>query len=88
MLWLKKIKKTSRFIKINKMCKQTSYAIFDMTPRVRAVTESYNELNQIMTGLGLDREDYVCPIISKEDAEKLKRELSNRAKNLSNTLID
>jgi hypothetical protein len=60
---------------------KNQYAIFDRALRVRAVTESYNELNQIMTGLGLDGEDYICPIVTRECAKRLKIELSNRLLN-------
>lgn len=60
------------------MCQKTFYAIFDRTQTARAVAESYGELNQIATGLGLDREEYCFPIITKKDARKLNKELSNQ----------
>ena len=64
------------------MCIKTFYAIFDRTPMIRVVTESYGELNQIMTGMSLDREEYTCPVIDRRQARALNKELSNRILNL------
>ncbi len=70
------------------MCKRDFYAIFDGTPKVIAIANSYKELNEIITGMGLDKQNYVCPVIDRREARKLRRELSDRAKPLPNASVN
>ena len=62
------------------MCRKNYYIILDRKLKPLAVAESYEDLNMIVTGMGLDLNEHIFPKTTRSDARLLNKELSDRVK--------